>query len=341
MPKKMLDKENLRIEHSAACQKYENLAKNLQQALKTFLNDAGIDVLDVYYRIKKFDSFWEKIQRKGYEDPFQQTEDICGLRIICYYLSDLDKISSLINSEFDVIESVDKAELLEPDRFGYRTHHFIVTVKKEWLNAPNYRGLDALKAEIQVRTILMHAWADIEHKLAYKKQEHVPYELRRRLSRLSAKFEEDDEQLDTFQKEREEYKESLVSDEVKQSGRFDVTQKLNIDSLQAFLDFYFPDRAKSIKSTSELLDEIMEYGISIKDLVEGYERVRDVLPDMEKEVYEKFKEGGKWAQVGVVRHILDITHDNYWRRRKDIEGLPDFVIKPVEKWRDKLSKQKQ
>lgn len=341
MSKKMLDKESLRIEYPLACQKYERLAENLRQALKIFLNNAGIDVLDVPYRVKEFESFWDKIQRKGYKDPLKEVEDICGLRIICYYPSDLDKISSLINSEFDVIESVDKADLLEPEKFGYRSLHFIVTVKKEWLNAPNYRGLDGLKAEIQARTILMHAWADVQHKLAYKKQEHVPDKLRRKLSRLSAMFEEADEQLDSLQKAREEYREYLISDEAKRSGRFDVTQDMNIDSLQAFLDFYFPDRVKSINMTSDLLDEMMKHGISIKDLVEGYERVKENLPQMEKEIFKSFRYRGRWTQAGVVRHILDITHDDYWRYRKEIEQVPDFVIKQVEKWREKLSKRKQ
>ena len=63
---------------------------------------------------------------------------------------------------------------LEPDRFGYRSRHFIVSVNREWLKAPNYRGLSGLKAEIQVRTILMHAWADVEYKLAYKKRNMFP-----------------------------------------------------------------------------------------------------------------------------------------------------------------------
>ena len=156
MPEKKLDKESFRKEYPPICQKHERLAKNLKEALEIFLNNAGIAVLNIPHRIKEFESFWDKTQRKGYKDPFKETEDICGLRIICYYPSDLDTISNLINSEFDVIESVDKADLLEPEKFGYRSTHFIVTVKKEWLNAPNYRSLGGIKAEIQVRTILMH-----------------------------------------------------------------------------------------------------------------------------------------------------------------------------------------
>jgi putative GTP pyrophosphokinase len=48
-------------------------------------------------------------------------EDICGLRIICYYPSDLEKVSPIIKSEYDVKESVDKADLMEPDRFGTKS----------------------------------------------------------------------------------------------------------------------------------------------------------------------------------------------------------------------------
>jgi putative GTP pyrophosphokinase len=164
------NRESVKAEYDRIYEKYRILATNLHQALKGFLNDARIDILDVQDRVKEFDSFYEKIQRKGYGKPFDQVEDICGLRIICYFPSDLDKISKLIEREFDVLESKDKVDLLEPDRFGYRSLHFIVSVKNEWLKAPNYRGLSGLKAEIQVRTILMHAWADVEHKLAYKKR---------------------------------------------------------------------------------------------------------------------------------------------------------------------------
>ncbi len=340
-------RENLRIGHSSACQKYEELAKNLKQALERFLNDADIEVLDVQYRIKDFLSFWEKIQRKGYEDPLQEVEDICGLRIICYYPSDLDRISSLINREFNVLESMNKVGLLEPDKFGYRSIHFIVIIKDDWLHAPNYRGLDSLKAEIQVRTVLMHAWADIEQKLAYKKKEYVPDRLRRRLSRLSAMFEEADEQLASLIEEREEYREYLLSDEVKRSGRFDVTQELNLDSLQAFLDYYFPDRQKSVRGTSSLLDEVIEQGVSIKDLVEGYETIKDFLPNMEEEIFRNLRSKEqskrralkiKWAQIGIVRQILDMTHDGYWQYRKEVEEVPEHVVEHVENWRAKLSK---
>ncbi|MEM6338092.1 MAG: (p)ppGpp synthetase, partial [Bacteroidota bacterium] len=74
-------------------------------------------------RIKTFESFWGKIERKGYDDPFSEIEDICGIRVVCYYTSDIDRIATIINDEFEVKESLDKSSALGSDRFGYRSNH--------------------------------------------------------------------------------------------------------------------------------------------------------------------------------------------------------------------------
>jgi putative GTP pyrophosphokinase len=206
MAKKSQTKINLNEvseEYSKVRNKYDTLGTNLAQALELFLKENDLKVLSVTYRVKDKESFVEKIDRKNYEKPFDDIEDICGIRIICYYQSDVDKIAEIISKEFEVLENQDKEELLEADQFGYRSTHFIVKIKKEWLKAPNYRGLEDLKAEIQIRTVLMHAWAEIEHKLAYKKKSHIPDKFRRKLSRISAKLEEADEQFEELRKEIE------------------------------------------------------------------------------------------------------------------------------------------
>ena len=65
MSDELTNRENLRIKYTELYDKYKTLAVNLNDALRGFLDDAGIDVLDVQYRIKNFESFYEKIQRKG------------------------------------------------------------------------------------------------------------------------------------------------------------------------------------------------------------------------------------------------------------------------------------
>lgn len=300
---------------------FERLANNIKDALGDFLKQMQIDFLDIEYRIKKFDSFNEKAQKKDCKDPFEEIDDICGIRIIHYYPSDSEKIVEKIKTEFVVKESVDNSSLLDPDRFGYRSQHLIVSIKKDWLNAPNYRGLDGLKAEIQIRTLLMHSWAAISHKLSYKKEEDVPRAFRRKLFRLSALFEVADEQFDDLREERSNYIKSLFKIDSSGKETFDDSQTLNVDSLQALLDYHCPDRIKSPATILSLLGEMRNNDITLKSLNEGFNKLKPFLHEMEKTFFTFLKEGGaemaksiksEWSQVGLALTVLEITNDAYW-----------------------------
>lgn len=105
----------------------------------------------------KISTHFTKITRKNYSDPFNGIEDICAIRIICYYASNIAKIEQIIKDELNVLESEDKADPLGLKEFAYRSVHNIVTIKDNWAATPNYRGLENLKDEIETRTILMHA----------------------------------------------------------------------------------------------------------------------------------------------------------------------------------------
>ncbi len=307
--------------------KYERLGMNLKQALEGFLEEAGISFLAVNYRVKSLESFMEKIGRKHYANPFDQTEDMCGLRVVCYFQSDIEKIKKLICSELTIVESFDKSDHMSPTQFGYRSSHFIVKIRKDWLKAPNYRGLQNLKAEIQVRTILMHSWAEIEHKLAYKKKEHIPDQFRRKFSRLSAKLEEADEQFEELVQGIWKHQTDVLTWAEEKPG-FDWDMEMNLDNLQAFLDFHFPEKQKDIKDTIELLDEILPLEITMKDLVEGYEQVRKHLPEIEKSMSNI---RNYFQQVTACRNMLDIVHEKYFEMR----GMPNEGV--VMKWRVAIS----
>jgi len=314
---------------------YKRLAENIKQALETFLQEENISFLTVTYRIKDIDSFIEKIERKKCKNPFDDIEDICGIRIICFYQKDVEKICEIIKEEFLIEESEDKENLLSEDQFGYRSFHFIGKIKKNWLEAPNYRGLEDLKTEIQVRTILMHAWAEIEHKLAYKQKIHIPPHLKRKLYRISAKLEEADEQFEDIKFESETYRKNVISEAKQKGGKFDKKMKLNLDNFQAFLDYEFPDRSSDIESTRDLLNEIIEHKISFEEILNGYDKVSSILDDMEKETFrDKLKkdESYGWHQVGVMRNILDLTVERYYEKR----DLPDYTKMQKEIWSKKI-----
>ncbi|MBZ2164495.1 GTP pyrophosphokinase [Methanobacterium spitsbergense] len=286
MSGKTFIKEEVLAKYEEVRDKYDRLGILLNHELKTLFEDNEIPVMDIYYRTKDFDSFWKKIERKPYADPFEDIEDLCGIRIICTHKANLDKISKVIRREFDILKYENKLDSLEHDKFDYLSLHFVVSLEDDWLYTPSTRDLRGLKAEIQIRTILMHAWADVSHKISYKREEDVPTHLRRKLNRLIALFEIADDQFDLIVKEIEEYRISLIA-EAEKCGRFDVNQELNLDSLQAFMDVYFEGKEESIDRTSKLLEAILEFNkkigkkigdeISLKSLVEYYEIDKNYL----------------------------------------------------------------
>ncbi len=209
---------------------------------------------------------------------------------------------------------------------------YIVKLKKKWLEVPNYRGLEDLKAEIQIRTVLMHAWADIEHKLAYKAKEQIPEQFRRKLCQLSALLEIADEQFDVLKQEKEKLKHNLITQKLGIS-EFDTSQPLNLDTLQAFLDFFDPERTKNLSATSDVLGRIQKLGITFDDIKRGYDLALKNIEEIEFDIFGKKR---KFAQVGALVAILDITNNLYWDQRKKA-CINNSWGKAVLKWRDKLN----
>lgn len=308
---------------------YHKLGMNIQQALELFLTEEEINFLTINYRIKELNSFLGKVQRKKYIKPMEQTEDFCGLRIVCYYPSDIKRIQGIINNEFDVISSQDKEELLQHDQFGYRSFHFVVKIKNEWLCTPNYKNLGDLKAEIQVRTILMHAWAEIEHKLEYKKEEDIPVQFKRTFSRISAKLEEADEQFEVLRNNITEHRNQLRILANEKMEVFSEDSSLNLDSLKIYLDYIFPDRKSNIEDLSDLLYELNLFKVDLKKLSEMYDKTKPFLTIIEQEENKISSEPFTWAQSGAVRAMLMITTDGY----AEWNGAPPKYMEITDKWK--------
>lgn len=302
--------------------RYERLANNVKQALIQFLDEKKISSFDVENRVKDEQSFIDKVERKSYSDPFEQVEDIAGVRVICYYNEDLSSIDEIIKEQFIVLSYSNKSNELSDNQFGYASNHYVIQLKEEWLQAPNYRGLEELKVEIQVRTILMHSWAAISHKLLYKKNDDVPKELKRKLNRLSALIELADEQFDDIKNMKLEYQSQVIVDE---------TTSLNIDSFLALMNRYFPNREIAENDMSSILSEVRKYSGSLADFEQRINRCLPIITSMEQDEYPG-ENIPKWGLNGVARSILDLTSDEYWAQRV----LPEPVSFITEHYRNKL-----
>ena len=186
-------------------QKYANILKViLEQAASRYAPLAIIQV-----RAKTTSSYAEKLQRKidkyrltdSRGRPLHPLTDLCGARIITHTHSQVKAICKFVENNFDVdwANSVDVATRLKTNEFGYLSVHYITQLKygafptKEIpIRIP--KTLYGLCAEVQVRTLLEHAWADIGHDLLYKNTfKKIPEKWERDFVRLAAILEEADE----------------------------------------------------------------------------------------------------------------------------------------------------
>jgi len=111
--------------------------------------------------------------------------DVLGLRIICSFLSHLQSIEDLIRKKFQVIEIERKGIHHSFKEFGYQSVHLLIKVPSEILS--QFQVEERLVCEIQLRTILQEAWAEIEHALVYKADWSIFDEpLKRKLAALNA-----------------------------------------------------------------------------------------------------------------------------------------------------------
>jgi ppGpp synthetase/RelA/SpoT-type nucleotidyltranferase len=85
--------------------------------------------------------------------------------------------------------TIDKRKTLSPNVFGYLSVHYVVSFDKNRLKKKAFADYKDIRFEIQIRSILQHAWAEIEHDLGYKSEIEVPDEIRRKFSRLAGLLE--------------------------------------------------------------------------------------------------------------------------------------------------------
>lgn len=175
-----------------------------------------IPVHSVHARVKERPKLHEKLEREGKSYRFlKDITDIVGVRVITHFEDEVDNIGKLIEREFivDVDKSVDKRKLLDPDRFGYLSLHYICSLSPDRLKLSENRRFKDLVCEIQIRSILQHAWAEIEHDLGYKSGHGIPTPIRRRFSRLAGLLEVADEEFAAIRDDLSHY-ESKVQTEV-------------------------------------------------------------------------------------------------------------------------------
>ena len=133
----------------------------------------------VHGRVKTISSILDKAQNKGIrlQDVEERLEDIAGIRLICQFVEDIQKVVELIRNRTDMEVLSEKDYVNNMKDSGYRSYHMIVGYTVETMNGPK-----TIKVEIQIRTLAMNFWATIEHSLQYKYKKNIPSHIREKLS---------------------------------------------------------------------------------------------------------------------------------------------------------------
>lgn len=174
---------------------YYAFGRKLVELLQEALGE--IHLHSIYFRVKDLERLDEKLSRSGKRYVrLVDVTDLLGVRVVTYFADDIDRVAQVIEQEFavDQTRSVDKRTTMEADRFGYLSVHKVVQLSEQRTSLPEYKRFEGLFAEIQIRSILQHAWAEIEHDLGYLAEE-LPVHLRRKFSILSGMLELVDEEF--------------------------------------------------------------------------------------------------------------------------------------------------
>ena len=204
---------------------FRKVEQEVKEKLKQSFSDAGLLVAAIESRIKSYDSLAGKLELKGQKyKSLSDLTDILGLRVITFYIDDVDKVASAVERLFEVDweNSVDKRKIHEIDSFGYLSLHYICSV-------PDF----PYRFEIQMRTLLQHAWANMDHDTGYKSGVEIPKRYMRNMSRLAGMLELVDEEFSKIRIELTDYRRKVQA--LVRSGNLDEVP-IDGDTFRSYLE---------------------------------------------------------------------------------------------------------
>lgn len=162
--------EKLMFIYSIAIKELETKIHILKDEFKIFYDYDLIDYVDT--RIKTPESIIQKMKKREipltYKNMIEHLNDIAGVRIVCPFKKNISIIKDLIRKLPNIHILKEKDYITYPKKSGYSGYHLIVEVPISLSKQNIY-----VKAEIQIRTIAMDFWANLEHKMKYKSKEKL------------------------------------------------------------------------------------------------------------------------------------------------------------------------
>ena len=205
--------------------RFREVEQEVKEKLRQTLADAGLLVAAIESRVKAYDSLAGKLELKGHKyNSLADLTDILGLRVITFYIDDVDKVASAVERLFEIDwdNTVDKRKIHEIDSFGYLSLHYICSI-------PGF----PYRFEIQMRTLLQHAWANMDHDTGYKSGVEIPKRYLRNMSRLAGMLELVDDEFSKIRIELTDYRRRVQA--LVRSGNLDEVP-IDGDTFRSYLD---------------------------------------------------------------------------------------------------------
>jgi len=180
-----LDKEAIRKKYEsgtyARILTLRDIANRLEQTCSALVSHPTIKT-----RIKQFSSYYKKYLNLLKPDGATPLiTDLMGVRIVCPFIEDLLLVENLIKEHFEVTEVDRKEHSNTFKEFGYEAIHLLIRIPADIARVRGDTGTDV--AEIQIRTVLQDAWAEVEHEIFYKAEFNpIDTPMKRKLAAVNA-----------------------------------------------------------------------------------------------------------------------------------------------------------
>lgn len=316
---------------------YEELASVVGRVIEECLAKRNITVHSVQHRAKDPVSFGRKAaipsdgspERPKYDSPLDQITDLAGVRVITNVRQTIGEVDRLLYQEFTVVERSDKGKvLLDEDRFGYQSVHYLVSISGNRAFLAEYERYATGVVEVQVRTILQHAWAEIEHDIQYKSSYSIPTEIRRRFMSLAGMLEVADREFEAIQNTDREL--SAIAETQVEVGHLTGVE-ITPRSLKSFLD-------KRLGSDGRMSDYSYDWASRLLKKL-GFSDLKQVevaIESYDDHRLSRIAEGTRLGQVGRFEHVLLAAMGERFIQRHSW-GNEDWFIKSRRKYLNKFA----
>ncbi|WPC42120.1 GTP pyrophosphokinase family protein [Clostridium sp. JS66] len=215
-------------------------------------------------RVKEISSILEKANK--FNIPLDridhEIEDIAGIRVMCQFVDDIEKVVEIIRGRKDMQILYEKDYITNVKESGYRSYHVII---KYPVNMAD--GEKDILAEFQIRTLAMNFWATIEHSLNYKYKHEIPDNIKLKLkSAGDAAFQLDEQMLE-------------IKDEIKDAQKlFEVKSSLVSDIMNNILMLSSMGKFSEAKRYQAQLNKLIEEGevFELTNLLRNTEKVLEM-----------------------------------------------------------------